>query len=178
MRTIDFLERPIVSYSIMGIFSLAAAVIFFQIGGSFAEVAGEEGTFLGLSIKAGGAIAGFVIIFFLSLKGIEKLNDMPEKQRLLSEYILRVPAPPEGPTDSTLVCRYRLYDRESGDWGEWRKIGYVRAGHGLTISVRDIKPQHSISVRLEDAQSNLWESEEDLAYGVSPIKLRRVQAIE
>lgn len=175
MRGIDFLERPIIRYIIMSVFSVAAALIFFQLGGSLAEVTGQEKTFLGFSFEAGGAVAGFVIIFALSLKGIEKLAEItPKEKRLLREFILRIPAPPAGPTESALVCTYRLYDQDAGGWGEWKPIEYVREGRGLRIYVGEMEPRHIISVKLEDSQNNVWNCDEDQPYGVSPIYFSRV----
>ena len=161
----------------MGIFSVAAAVIFFQIGGSVAEVSGQEGTLIGVGFEAGGALAGFVIIFLLSLRGIGKLKQItPEVNRLLREYILRAPVDSFGPTDETLVCRYMLFDTETGDWGKWSEISYVRAAGGLKIHVREMEHYHIIRIRLEDAQGNVWVSDDDYAYGVSPMQLKRVDA--
>jgi hypothetical protein len=174
MRITNFLERPIVSYIILSVFSLAAAVIFFQIGGSLAEVTGQENTILGFSFKAGGAIAGFVIILVLSLRGVEKLREItPEEKRLLREYILRLPDPPEGPTDSNVRCTYRLYDQNAGGWGDWKPIDYVREGRGFRIYVEEMQPNHIISVKIEDSQNNLWSCDEDQPYGVSPIYFSR-----
>ena len=70
MGVLDKLERPIISYAIIFVFSIVAAILFFLIGGSVAEISGQGDTFLGLSIKAGGAIAGFVIIFILSIRAV------------------------------------------------------------------------------------------------------------
>ena len=177
MQVLDFLERPIVSYIIMGIFSVAASVIFFLIGGSVAEVSGQEGTLIGVGFEAGGALAGFVIIFLLSLRIIDKLKQItPEVNRLIREYILRARADSFDSTHETLVCRYMLFDTETGDWGEWNGISYVRAAGGLKIHVREMKPHHIIRIRLEDAQGNVWVSDDDYPYGVSPMHLKRVDA--
>lgn len=73
MNTILYLEHPVVSYFLMGVSSIIATVIFFLIGGSYAEFSGQENTFAGITFKAGGAIAGFVIILFTSLN----VNDTP-----------------------------------------------------------------------------------------------------
>lgn len=179
MQVLDFLERPIVSYIIMGVFSVAAAVIFFLIGGSVAEVSGQEGTLIGVGFEAGGALAGFVIIFLLSLRVIDKLKQTtPEIDRLLREYILRARADSFDPTGGTLICRYMLFDTETGDWGEWNEISYVRAAGGLKIHVREMEPHHIIRVRLKDAQRNVWVSDDDYAYGVSPMHLERVDATQ
>jgi len=172
------LERPIMIYIIMGTFSVAAAVIFFLIGGSVAEVSGQEGTLLGVGFKAGGALAGFVIIFLLSQRVINDLRKITAEERdLLREYILRPQVDSFDPTDATLVCKYRLFDTETGDWGEWKAISFTREAGGLKVYVKEMKPQHIISVRLENAQNNVWIPDDDCAYGVTPIHLKRVGAV-
>ena len=178
MNVLDFLERPIVSYIIMGIFSVAASVICFQIGGSIAEVYDQEGTLIGVGFKAGGALAGFVIIFLLSVRVIDKLKQITPDvvTRLLREYILRTGADSFNPTDEAIVCRYMLFDTEGEGWGEWNEISYVRAAGGLKIYVREMKPHNIIRVELEDAQGCVWVSDDDYAYGVSPMHLKRVDA--
>ena len=173
MRVVNLLESPIVSYIIMGIFSSVAALIFFLIGGGVATVAGQEGTLIGVGFEAGGALAGFVIIFLLSFRVITKLRDMtPEEQRSLRDYILRVRE--DTFTPRSLICRYRLFDAETGDWGQWKEISYTREGGAPKIHVAEMEQRHIIRIRLEDARNNMiWESEDDYPYGVSPVELKR-----
>jgi hypothetical protein len=79
---IDFLERPIGSNIVIFGLSLLAAVILFQFGSSAAEVTGQEGTFLGFTFKAGGALAGFIIIYVLSSNRLDKLRKSYEQDPL------------------------------------------------------------------------------------------------
>lgn len=174
MQVVDFLERPIVSYIVLGMFSVAAALIFFQVGGSVAEVYGQEGTLIEAGFKAGGALGGFVIILLISLRIINSLRAvMPEERRLLKEYILRVREDPLDPPGEGLTCSYRLFDQEAGKWGEWQDIDYVKQGGGLRIYVAEMNQRHIIGVRLKSERNVVWVSEDELAYGVSPIYLKR-----
>ena len=88
MQVLELLERPIVSYIIMGIFSIVAAVICFQIGGSFAKVSGQQGTPLGVGFEAGGALDGFLTIFLLSQRVIGK----PQERKESKERCNRAPS--------------------------------------------------------------------------------------
>jgi hypothetical protein len=58
-------------YVLVFLISFLFSVLFFNIGGSLAEVTNSSGTFLGFGFKAGGAIAGFVIIVAVSIKVID-----------------------------------------------------------------------------------------------------------
>ena len=68
------LDRPVTDYLVNILCSLVVAVICFKLGGSLAEVSGNEKSFLGLTFKASGALAGFIIVFLLSKKALEKLR--------------------------------------------------------------------------------------------------------
>jgi hypothetical protein len=174
VRVTEFVERPIGTYIIIGIFSVTASVILFLVGDSIAKVYEYEGTLIGAGFEAGGALAGFVIVFLLSLLVIGRLNQIGAKvDRLLREYTLRTRVDSFDPTDEAIVCRYRLFDTEAGGWEEWKDVSHVRAAGGLRIYVREMKPQHIIRVRLEDAQGRVWVSDDDYAYGVSPMHLKR-----
>jgi len=173
---LDKLERPIISYAIIFFFSIVAALLFFIMGGSVAEISGQGETFLGLSIKAGGAIAGFVIIFILSLRVIERLNKITpkvEESRLLREFILHLDPPPTGSLTSSLDCNYCLYDMDEGEWGKWRPIAFVRDPAGLKIFINEMSPKHILRVKLGDNQNHEWTSTEDHPFGVSAIDLRQ-----
>ena len=168
--------RPIISYAIIFFFSIVAALLFFLIGGSVAEISGQGDTFLGLSIKAGGAIAGFVIIFILSLRVIERLNKIMPKDddsRLLREFILRIHQPPTGTSTSALECSYCLYDRDEGEWGKWKPVAYVRDPAGLIIFINEMSPKYNLRVKLVDNQNHEWTSTEDHSFGVSAIEMKQ-----
>lgn len=70
----EFLESPIGTYLVMGTFSLLAAGIMFLVGGSLAEVSGQEGQLLGFTFKAGGSFGGFIIVLWLSFYLMDRLK--------------------------------------------------------------------------------------------------------
>lgn len=172
---VEFVERPLGSTIVMLVLSTIAAVIFFQIGGSAARVTGQEGTVLGVGFEAGGAVAGFLLIFLFSTRQVEQQRRARPAERLLREYELRTPpnAQALAPTDDRVACEYRLYDREDGGWGPWKSIGFVRNGSGLKITVSEMAPQHVIQVRITDGARGRWVSVEDHPFGVSPIYLTK-----
>lgn len=64
------INHPVIAYIIISFVSLGGAFLFFKGAGSFAEVIGPENKMLGFSFRAGGAIAGFIIIFILSKRAL------------------------------------------------------------------------------------------------------------
>jgi len=170
------IERPIITYVIIFFLSIVAALLFFLIGGSVAEISGQADTFLGLSIKAGGAIAGFVIIFLLSLRVIERLNKITPKDeasRLLREFILLIDPHPTGSSISSLTCTYCLYDTDTGDWGSWKPVATVNDPIGLKIYIKEMGPNNVLRVKLRDNQNHEWTSITDPSFGVSAIEMRQ-----
>lgn len=177
MRWFDILEQPMVSFIIMGIFSTAAAVIFFQIGGSVARVTAEDNQLLQASIEAGGALAGFIIVFSLSHRAYTKIRALNSgTSRRLREYILRVPPDDYNPQDPGLACKYKLYDQSRGGWDDhWKAAAMIKGGEGsLKIFVAEMRENHTIRIQLQDSQGNIWQSAEDLSFGITPVYLERV----
>lgn len=66
-----FTKTPIFVYIILVSVSAVSALVFFHLGGSLAEFAGKSKH--GFSFSAGGAIAGFLIVFWVSGLVIERL---------------------------------------------------------------------------------------------------------
>ncbi len=176
MRWFEVLEQPMVSFIVMGTFSTVAAVIFFQIGGSVASVTAEDNLLLQASLEAGGALAGFIIVFVVSHRAYSRILEMsPDSARRLREYILRVPRNDYNPQDPGLACRYKLYDRARGDWDEaWTDTAIVRGGEGsLKIYVGEMRERHIVRFLLTDSQGHTWQSE-DLSFGVTPVYMQLV----
>src|SRR5439155_10563744 len=70
----NLLDHPLVDFLLIMVCSLAVALICFKLGGSLAEISGNEKNFLGLTFKASGALGGFIIVFLLSKKALEKIR--------------------------------------------------------------------------------------------------------
>ena len=73
------------NYLMIGVFSIIAAILLFNVGSSFAEVTGQQNTVLGVTFKAGGVIAGFLIIFLLSPGVIEKIEKIEQDKDFILE---------------------------------------------------------------------------------------------
>ncbi len=158
-------ESPLVSYLVIGSFSLLAAGLMFLIGGSLAEVSNQENTVVGISFKAGGPIAGFIIVFWVSLKVIEQLRKGFDG---LATLVLKVPVNDKLPLDKNpscfsrdqqYACTYGVFNTETGDSNEFQAEYTWEAGH-LTVYVRKITPKDRIMIRVTTKQSgSTWESD-------------------
>lgn len=166
-----------VSFIVMGVFSTVAAVLFFLIGGSVARVTGEESLLLQATFEAGGALAGFIIVFLLSHRAYARILEIGgSSQKQLRQYILRVPTEGYNPQDPGLECKYKLYDRELGGWDEsWKPIGFIKGGEGsLQVYVAEMSQRNTIRFLLQDSQERTWQSSEDLSFGVTPVHMDRL----
>ena len=122
-KVLRALEHHMVQYLIVGFFGVFAAYLFFQIGGSLAEVTGQEKSLFGVSFKAGGGFGGFLLVFLLSapviarlrnLEGLDKQlrDDFAKKQRESSEHYQRAReqlTAMEGQLRSDLALRERTF---------------------------------------------------------------------
>lgn len=177
MRWFDILELPMVSFIVMGIFSTIAAIIFFQISGSVASVTAEDNQLLQASIEAGGALAGFIIVFSLSHRAYSRIRELDGgSSRRLREYILRVPTNGYNPRDPGLLCQYKLYDQESGGWDqEWKRTAIIKGGEGtLKVHIAEMQEDNIVRFTLQDSQGHHWASSEDLSFGVTPVFMERL----
>ncbi len=66
-----FTNTPVFIYFILASVSALSALVFFHLGGSLAEFAGQSAH--GFSFSAGGALAGFLIVIWVSVRVIERL---------------------------------------------------------------------------------------------------------
>ncbi|MEN8251442.1 MAG: hypothetical protein ABFS32_21130 [Bacteroidota bacterium] len=62
----ELTKTPVFIYIVLSGVSVISALIFFHLGGSLAEMTGK--TEYGFSFKAGGALAGFLIVMWVSIK--------------------------------------------------------------------------------------------------------------
>jgi hypothetical protein len=70
-----YLDHPVIRYLIISVTSIVAAVLFFRLGGSLAEISNSDSPIVGITFRAGGALAGALIFFLLSYRFIEKPSD-------------------------------------------------------------------------------------------------------
>ena len=151
-----FLGHPTVIYLLIVVVSISAAVILFKVGGSLAEVTGQENTFLGFGFKAGGAIGGFLLIFWTSPKVIEMLKNKREKRINMRLYLIGNPKNFDR-GDTTYTCKYRIFNEETGD-SEESKLFKPRWEAGfLTIDIKDVGSDDMIAAHVENEQKDVWE---------------------
>ncbi len=157
------LEAPLVSYLAIGFFSLLAAWVMFLIGGSLATVSNQEGKLLGIGFEAGGAFAGFIIVFLLSQRTVERLRTGQTSSQSLT---LRVPVNDQLPLEQhssvftqgqSYVCKYWLLNPQTDEEREFDGTYTWEAGH-LTVYVREVGEHDLVKIRVE-YQGEIWESE-------------------
>jgi hypothetical protein len=109
-----YLDHPVVRYLIVAVFSTSASLLFFSLGGSLADISNNEHSYLGLSFKASGAVGGFVLLFFASIKAIERLTPRPPDPKMhVRVYLVGTP---EGfLREGAYICEGRVFDGETGD---------------------------------------------------------------
>jgi hypothetical protein len=148
------LDHPVIRYLVIGLFSVGASVVLFLIGGSLAEVSGNEDTFLGLSFKASGAVGGFLITFWMSLRALDRLQP-PSEPINFTVYLTGRPQP-FSPSDRPYTAVARVFNRRSGEQREFEVQPRWELNH-LTIDFRNVQADDLISARVEDAASTAWE---------------------
>ena len=91
-KFLQALEHHMVQYLTIGFFGVFAAILLFWVGGSLAEVTGNEKSVAGVSFKAGGVFAGFLLVFFASTPIIKGLRRLEERGKTLEEQEKRLQA--------------------------------------------------------------------------------------
>lgn len=152
-----YLDHPVVVYSIMFIFSAVAAWVFSLGAGSIAEVTRPADEVFGIGFKAGGAVAGFMLIFYMSGRAFSRLDKVLAKERRINMK-LHLVGDPEAfdHQDSSYMCKYSLFDEGTGDRREFDTKHRWEAGY-LTLDVREVGANDLITVRIENDQNKVWE---------------------
>jgi hypothetical protein len=136
-----------------------AALILYKLGGSIAEVTGQSKTFLGLTFKAGGALAGFLIMFLASYKGMERLKRISQDVDT-TVYKIKLFLKPNGgrfPKEGDYECNYKI-KTDAGNWKELPATHWWEAGH-LTLETQ-ISAEDLMVVTVKDkTNQTYWESE-------------------
>ncbi len=153
--------HPIVEYLIIGGFSLIVALLTFWLGESVAEIANQKENTLGF--KAGGALAGFLIVFLLSPGILRRLkSDQPKKLPItirvpVNDNLPIIDHPSMFAETEDYRCEYWLYDTDSGvSRHESNAHDTWENGH-LTIWVRDVTENDLVRVRVQRGDET-WES--------------------
>lgn len=150
-----FLEHPTIMYLLIGVVSIFASVILFKVGGSLAEITGQENTIVGFGFKAGGAVGGFLLIFWTSPKVIAMLNNR-EKRISMKLYLIGKPKSFDR-SDKTYTCKFWIFNEETGDRKESPSFKPRWEAGFLTIDIKDVGADDMIAAQVKNAQKDVWE---------------------
>jgi len=150
-------DHPITMYLVIGAFSVVAAYLFWMIGGNFGKVVSQEPA-LGVSFELGGAIAGFVSVFLVSLWAFKQLHQLPPVPSPLRKIKVFLIPRDQFPSHDTYSCKVWVYDDEIG---EDRTIAVTprRENGYLTVDLRDLRDNERFRIELRNSANKVWQSE-------------------
>lgn len=152
------LDHPLLSYFVICGASLTCAFALFQIGGSLAELTGNEDSALGFGFKAGGGIAGFILIFVLSERALLKFYDNQRKANPLINVKVYLQVKPNGfDKRVSYEAEYTIQNEDTGDSRTVSTVPFWEAGF-LTVLVRSVGESDYLTIRIRNSEL-LWESE-------------------
>lgn len=155
----NLLKHPIVVYAVISATSLAVAVGLFLLGGSIAEVTGQQDTLLGISFKAGGALAGFIIVFYLSYKVIVGLyENMGATSTKINIKVYLQTNSQHFARQDTYSATYTIFNEETGETSEHKAQVFWDAGY-LTIHAMEIGEKDYLTIKIKNAAQKIWESD-------------------
>jgi len=149
-------DHPLAAYLIMFLISLIAAILLFQIGGSTAGVQGEVDETV--KFRAGGAIAGFIILFLLSYKVILRLYE--DKRKEVAAINVRVYLQSTTAVFNKSLsynAEYVIFDSDSGDSETFVTKTFWEAGF-LTVFIKGVGEKDYLTVKIKD-EDNTWQTE-------------------
>jgi hypothetical protein len=149
-----YLDHPVVRYLVIGVFSVVASIVLFLVGGSLAEISDNNQTLLGFSFKASGAIGGFFITFWMSLRAIPRLQ--PQLEPVTMTLYLTGDPQSFSPQDRSYRCEGRVFNRRTGEQRDFELRPRWEAGY-LTIDFRGVRPDDLISAQIENDRHSIWE---------------------
>lgn len=151
------LDHPLVIYLVIGTFSIVAAFLFWKIGGNFARVLSAE-PILGVSLELGGAIAGFVSVFIISLLVFKQLHKLLCKESPLRNIKVFLIPRDQFPMNETYSCKVSIYDDEEGEERTDTVIPHRENGY-LTIDLRDLRDHDRYRIIITNSAKQEWQSE-------------------
>lgn len=157
MKTLD---HPIIYYLVISIVSLACAILLFYLGGSLAEVSGDENGWMGISFKASGGIGGFIIIFWLSQKVILKFSEGQANgdQKINIKVYLQSKEGEFDRSNTTYFAEYNIFNEDTGDNQKFETTPFWEAGF-LTVQARNVGDSDYLTIKVKDSADNIWESD-------------------
>jgi len=144
-RLADYLDHPVVRYVVIAGVSLSAATILFLVGGSAAEVTNSK--ILGITFKAGGAFAGFIIAFILSQRFLTEAEAAKGNARFHTRlHVLRQPVN-FSRRDGNFRCTGLIYNQDSNEERKSRLTPRWEAGL-LTLDFIDVNANELIAAEI------------------------------
>jgi hypothetical protein len=148
------LDQPLIMYLVIGTFSVVAAYLFWMIGGNFGKVVSDNHA-IGVSFELGGAIAGFVSVFLVSLGTFKELHKLQPPLRRIKVFLT---PRDQFPAQESYSCKVWIYDAEVGDERTLQLTPRREAGY-LTIDLRDLRNTETFRIELCNSQNKSWQSE-------------------
>lgn len=140
------LDHPLVRLLVLAMLSLTAAILLFLLGDSFAEVT-QATPGVGFSFKAGGALAGFLIIFRVLQKQLARSVPVTK---------LHLEGAPSFDRRGTYRCAYEIFNDENGERRHVTVKPRWEAGF-LTIDVRDVGHNDLIAIEvMAEGDGSVW----------------------
>jgi len=148
----SYLNHPVVRYLIISLTSIVASVIFFRLGGSLAEISKADDPVVGISFRAGGALAGCLIFFLLSYRFIDKTVAKSSRAKV---YIRKRPKNFSDNDGNTYTCIGLIFNPETNEQRRIVLPTLWEAGF-LTLNFLDIKPDEWIGVEIKNQTNQTW----------------------
>lgn len=150
------LNKPLIAYIIISTVSLIVSVLLFFIGDSVARFV-EANEALGISIEAGGAIAGFLIVFHYSQRAVIKFQKMAENDGVRIKVFLMTQDGPFERQGEKYKCKCVALNQQTGDRNEVILEPFWEAGH-LAVIIKDVMSNEFISLHII-CNDEKWETD-------------------
>jgi hypothetical protein len=169
-----WLSEPVAQYVILFALSVAAATLFYFLGGSLASVSGNSDTFLGFGFKATGAIAAFAIIFIMSVRSLPKLKDRDPQFRPLDILMVRVRGNPKFSADNIYDSVFTVSHNSGGEEEYQPRADWDPPF--LVFELRNIRHDDRIRATIKSDKGDTWEISSFFIWDQLREALRRGQA--
>jgi hypothetical protein len=139
-------DEPLVVYLVLFGVSLGAAVLFYFLGGSVAEVSGNSESILGVGFQVTGAAAIFIVFFLMSDRTVKKLT-----RRAPMDLSVRLKGKPKRLSKGQ---SYRARYHVDGD--EWTDVEPRWDGEFLVLDLRRVPSDRKIKAKVENDEGQAW----------------------
>lgn len=146
-------NNPITKVLLLAGFSFVGAAFFWLVGGTVAEVTGKTGI-LGLTFKAGGGLAGFLIVFFSLFIAFERLAG---RSKFLMVSLIGSPVN-FVKAGNTYNGTYMILRPQSQTKHEYHFEARWQAG-SLTVDIPNVAQEDLIKIVVSNQHGDSWESE-------------------